>query len=64
LSIQCPTASTSPTEKIQPVPQFAAALSSAHITGIGTLGQGQHESLLILMDVEQLLLQTVTGLSH
>jgi purine-binding chemotaxis protein CheW len=43
------------TDDVKPAPEFSGAIDARHITGIGTLGQGDQARLLILMDIEQLM---------
>ncbi len=50
-------------DQIRPVPAFNSTLGTAHLSGIGTVRQGEQERTLILMNIEQLLLQADVGLS-
>ena len=39
---------------IRPAPEFSASVDAGFITGIGTVKDGEHERLLILVDIENL----------
>jgi len=47
---------------IKPAPEFSAAISTEHITGIGTIKSGDQERMLILLDIERLMSSTDMGL--
>ena len=51
-----------PPAAIKPTPEFNGALSTEHIIGIGTIKDGEHERMLILMDIEQLMSSADMGL--
>jgi len=51
-------------DQIQPVPAFNDTIDTGHITGIATLGQGESERMLILVDIEQLVTGTHVGAIH
>lgn len=48
---------------IKPAPAFSGAVDARHITGIGTLGDGNHERMLILVDIEHLMSGAEMGLA-
>jgi purine-binding chemotaxis protein CheW len=47
---------------IKPAPEFSDGLGTEHVTGIGTLKQGDEERMLILMDIEKLMSSADMGL--
>lgn len=49
-------------QDIKPAPEFSGALSTEHITGLGTIKNGDEERMLILMDIEKLMTSTEMGL--
>jgi purine-binding chemotaxis protein CheW len=49
-------------EQVRPVPEFNAAMHARHITGIGTVGSGETERMLILMDIERPMSSAEMGL--
>ena len=48
--------------QIKPTPAFNGAIDASHVTGLGTLRQGERERLLILLDIEKLLTSADFGL--
>jgi purine-binding chemotaxis protein CheW len=42
-------------EQIRPAPAFSSTINAGYIVGIGALTQGEHERLLILVDIEKLM---------
>jgi purine-binding chemotaxis protein CheW len=46
-------------EQIRTAPVFDSAVDTAHMTGIGTIQQGDAERMLILLDIEKLMLNAV-----
>lgn len=49
-------------EQIKAAPEFSSAVSANHIIGLGTAKQGDHERMLILVDIEQLMTGADIGL--
>jgi len=49
-------------DEIRPAPEFTRAIAVEHITGLGTLRQGDAERMLVLMDIEQLMSSATMGL--
>jgi purine-binding chemotaxis protein CheW len=49
-------------DQVRAAPVFNAAIDAGHITGLGTLKNGDGERLLILVDIEQLMAGTDMGL--
>jgi purine-binding chemotaxis protein CheW len=49
-------------EQIKAAPQFSSAVAAEHITGIGTVKQGDQERMLILVDIEKLMSSADMGL--
>lgn len=49
--------------QIKPAPAFHGGGGASHITGIGSLRQGDRERMLILLDIEQLMADTAIGLA-
>lgn len=47
---------------IKPAPAFSAAMSTEHITGIGTVSNGDQQRMLILLDIEKLMGSSDMGL--
>jgi purine-binding chemotaxis protein CheW len=47
---------------IKPAPAFSAAMSTEHITGIGTISNGDQQRMLILLDIEKLMGSNDMGL--
>jgi purine-binding chemotaxis protein CheW len=47
---------------IKPAPAFSAAMSTEHITGIGTISNGDQQRMLILLDIEKLMGSSDMGL--
>jgi purine-binding chemotaxis protein CheW len=41
-------------DQVKPAPEFGGAIDAQHITGLGSLGQGAQERLLILLDIDRL----------
>lgn len=41
-------------DQVKPAPEFNGVINAQHITGLGSLGQGEHERLLILLDIDHL----------
>jgi len=48
--------------QVKPAPEFNGAIDAAHITGLGTVRQGECERMLILQDIEKLMASTNIGL--
>jgi purine-binding chemotaxis protein CheW len=48
-----------PPAQIRTAPVFDSAVDTAHMTGIGTIQQGDAERMLILLDIEKLMLNAV-----
>ena len=48
-------------EQIRSAPQFDSAVDAAFITGIGTLGEGERQRMLVLLDIEQLMANAVAA---
>ncbi len=48
--------------EIKPAPEFNGAISTDHITGIGTLQDGERARMLILLDIEKLMSSADMGL--
>ncbi len=42
-------------EQIQPAPEFNSAVDAGHITGIGTVKQGDVQRMLVLVDITKLM---------
>jgi purine-binding chemotaxis protein CheW len=40
-------------EQIKPTPEFNSAVDSAYVVGIGAIRQGEHDRILILVDIER-----------
>ncbi len=51
-------------ENIRPAPAFSGAIDARHITGIASVEQDQHERMLMLLDIDQLMAGTSTGLAR
>ena len=49
-------------DAIKPAPEFNGAIEAAYITGLGTIKSGDHERMLILMDIEQMMTAPDMGL--
>lgn len=49
--------------QIKPAPEFSSAVAAEHITGLGTLAQGDAQRMLILFDIEKLMTGADTGLA-
>lgn len=49
-------------EQIQPAPEFGSRQGATHITGLGSIRQGDRQRMLILLDIEQLMADTLVGL--
>jgi purine-binding chemotaxis protein CheW len=49
---------------VRPAPEFSSVIDSGFVTGLATLKQGEHERMLILMDIEQLMCSSDMGLSE
>jgi purine-binding chemotaxis protein CheW len=47
---------------IKSAPEFNGVLSTEHITGLGTIKNGDEERMLILMDIEKLMSSSDMGL--
>ena len=39
--------------QIKPAPEFNGAVDAGHVTGLGTVSQGERERMLILLDIEK-----------
>lgn len=50
-------------EQIQPAPELGSS-GAAHITGLGSIRQGDRQRMLILLDIEQLMADTLIGLGQ
>jgi purine-binding chemotaxis protein CheW len=50
-------------EQVHAAPEFSGAIAASHITGLGTVGSGDHQRLLILLDIEQLMRSPEMGLA-
>ncbi|MCA0175813.1 MAG: chemotaxis protein CheW [Proteobacteria bacterium] len=48
--------------QIKPAPDFSGAIDASCITGLGTIGQGEGERMLILLDIEQMMSAPDMGL--
>lgn len=48
--------------QIKPVPEFNGAVDAGHVTGLGTVRQGERERMLILLDIEKLMASANLGL--
>jgi purine-binding chemotaxis protein CheW len=48
--------------QIKPAPEFNGNIATTHITGLGTVKSGDHERMLILLDIEALLRSPEMGL--
>jgi purine-binding chemotaxis protein CheW len=48
--------------QVKAAPEFSGAIDARHITGIGTLGEGDKARMLILVDIEQLMSGAEMGL--
>lgn len=48
--------------QVKPAPEFNGAIDAAHITGLGTVRQGERERMLILLDIEKLMASANIGL--
>jgi purine-binding chemotaxis protein CheW len=49
-------------DQIKAAPEFNAAVESSHVIGIGAIKQGDHERMLILVDIERLMASADMGL--
>jgi purine-binding chemotaxis protein CheW len=49
-------------EDIKPAPDFSGAVGTQDVIGIATIKQGEQHRMLILMDIEQLMSSSETGL--
>ncbi len=49
-------------QHIRPPPEFSGVLDANHITGLGTLGQGEAARMLILLDIEGVMQSPEMGL--
>lgn len=47
---------------VRPAPEFSASIDASYIIGLGTVRHGDHERMLILMDIEQLMRSPEMGL--
>jgi purine-binding chemotaxis protein CheW len=47
--------------QIRPAPQFDNTVDADYITGIGTLGEGGRQRMLVLLDIEQLMANAVAA---
>lgn len=48
--------------QIRPAPEFCGGGSTGHVTGIGSICQGDRERMLILLDIERLMRDAGVGL--
>jgi len=48
--------------QIKPAPEFNDAVDAGHVTGLGTVRQGERERMLILLDIEKLMASADIGL--
>jgi purine-binding chemotaxis protein CheW len=48
--------------QIKPAPEFNGAVDAGHVTGLGTIRQGERERMLILLDIEKLMASANLGL--
>ena len=51
-------------EDIRPVPSFSGAIDARHITGVASVLQDQHERMLMLLDIDELMAGTHLGLTN
>ena len=51
-------------DQIKPAPEFNAAVDSSSVVGIGAIRQGEHERMLILVDIERLMSSADMGLGN
>jgi len=49
-------------DQIKPAPEFNSSVAANHVIGIGTHRQGDHERMLILLDIEGLMSSSDMGL--
>ncbi|MDB5847677.1 MAG: cheW [Rhodoferax sp.] len=49
-------------DQIRPAPEMGESMADSHITGLGTVTDGQSERMLILLDIEQLMCSAEMGL--
>ena len=49
-------------EQVQPAPEFSSTVDAGHITGIGTVQQGELQRMLLLLDIENLMTSADMGL--
>ena len=49
-------------DQIKPAPEFNGVVASSYVVGIGAIKQGEHERMLILVDIERLMTSTEMGL--
>jgi purine-binding chemotaxis protein CheW len=48
-------------EQIRPAPQFDGAVDADYITGVGTLGDDERQRMLLLLDIEKLMANSVAA---
>ncbi len=51
-------------EQIRPAPEFNSMLEAGYITGLGSVGSGDSQRLLILIDIEKLMASPEMGLMN
>jgi purine-binding chemotaxis protein CheW len=49
-------------EQVKPAPELSSSIDARFITGIGAVGSGDAERMLILMDIEALMTSAEMGL--
>lgn len=51
-------------EDIRPAPAFSGAIDAGHITGVASVLQEEHERMLMLLDIDQLMAGSDIGLAR
>ena len=49
-------------DQIKPAPEMNSTVQASHITGIGCVGSGETQRMLILLDIESLMSSADMGL--